>query len=201
MRVIYKVESYNTRRYGRPWIASIKSWNIGERPELSFGGGSWNTAELDAEPGDIVKIGQKDNRNPKYTENNFAVVQSDGTVVEIGENEARELWLEKTAAKTPERLRDEAIAHKIHVLEAIEIRREFSLRGCLLINCCDIGIATLKNGEEVYCTFGRNLDETSIHWLQKMGQPVVQNENGKFEIVIDRELFLDYKKIATGGTK
>lgn len=43
---------------------------------------------IDAAPGDIIAKGQKDNRQPKNSAPSFAVVQSDGSLLSIGDRGA-----------------------------------------------------------------------------------------------------------------
>lgn len=77
-QVVYEVGSYNDRRYGKPWIAEIAKWDVGEHPSLVFGSNIDNkTAEILAEPGQILKAGQKDYRKPLYSDNNFYEVTED----------------------------------------------------------------------------------------------------------------------------
>ena len=61
--------SYNSRRFSRPWIATITAWPIGSRAELTFGSylGSDNggVAEVACEIGDLIRYGQKDGRGGK----------------------------------------------------------------------------------------------------------------------------------------
>jgi hypothetical protein len=88
--------AYNQRRYSRPWIAKIKDWPVGKSPVLDFGyyNGDDNGGftEIVAEPGDVIKAGQKDYRNYKYTENDFYLVNLDGSVTKITAAEAKQAW-------------------------------------------------------------------------------------------------------------
>lgn len=75
----YTVSAYNTRRYGRPWIARVASWQAGSYPELKFGVSvSDQIAEVLAMPGDLLKLGQKDNRDTRKSVNVFAVALAKG---------------------------------------------------------------------------------------------------------------------------
>jgi hypothetical protein len=94
-RVAVHYNSYNGRRYSRPWIARVTSWPVGGRPELEFGrylgdekGGD---LELMAKPGDILRDGQKDGRGNGGT-NDWEVVLPDYTTNTITQAEARELY-------------------------------------------------------------------------------------------------------------
>jgi hypothetical protein len=89
---------YNARRYSKPWIASIKDWPVGKSPVLDFGfyNGDDNGGfvEIEAAAGDVIKAGQKDNRNYNNTKNDFYLVGEDGSVSKITANEARQAWSE-----------------------------------------------------------------------------------------------------------
>lgn len=74
MKISVKTNSYNQRRYGKPWIANVK-FSL-DNPHGVYQWGTWlgshNTGSdgeliIDANEGDIVASGQKDFRNPKNT--------------------------------------------------------------------------------------------------------------------------------------
>lgn len=95
MRYTYTVSSYNDRRYSKPWIALITDWPIGGHPKLQFSCAIDNqTAELEANPGTIVKLGQKDYRKPSHSINNFGVTDIHGNITIINGAEARKLFEE-----------------------------------------------------------------------------------------------------------
>jgi len=48
--------------------------------------------EISAHPGDVLKFGQKDYRNPRHTRSDWGVVEADLTVREITAAEARKLF-------------------------------------------------------------------------------------------------------------
>lgn len=87
--------AYNHRRYGRPWIAVVTDWPVGEQPTLRFGGllgpanGSAVTAEIEANPEQILRWGQKDFRG-RGTVNGWGIIESDGTVRVTDAKGARE---------------------------------------------------------------------------------------------------------------
>jgi hypothetical protein len=86
---------YNSRRYGKPWIAKVTTWNIGQHPTLEFGATIGTLlVEIDANPGDVVRWGQKDYRG-NNTEANWGIVQNDSSVTEVDVNVAREHWLKR----------------------------------------------------------------------------------------------------------
>jgi len=94
-RIAVPFGSYNARRYSKPWLAKVVSWTVGHRPELLFGSyigtDEGGEAEIMARPGDIVRFGQKDNRR-NASENDWGVVQDDGTIRKITQVEARALF-------------------------------------------------------------------------------------------------------------
>lgn len=96
MTVTINYGAYNQRRYSRPWIARIKAWPVGKSPVLEFGFYNGNAdggfTECEANPGDVIKAGQKDYRQPKNTENDFYLVAADGGVTKITAAEARQTW-------------------------------------------------------------------------------------------------------------
>jgi len=95
-RVSMEWHGYNDRRYSKPWIALVTAWPVGGNPELTFGGytgdDSGGELEISAHPGDVLKFGQKDYRNPRHTRSDFGVVEADLTVREITPAEARKLF-------------------------------------------------------------------------------------------------------------
>ena len=104
MRVAQHFDGYNFRRYDRPWIAKITDWPIGSKPTLNFGGWIGNDkdggeAEIDANAGDIICYGQRDNRG-NGTVNAWGIVQEDGAILRASETEARKHWTQLQAAKT-----------------------------------------------------------------------------------------------------
>ena len=70
MKIEINTNSYNQRRYSRPWIATVKFDAAGK---AEFGWGNWigdhangsaGLLTIDAEDGDIIARGQKDFRKP-----------------------------------------------------------------------------------------------------------------------------------------
>lgn len=79
MQILIDTPSYNERRYGRPYICKIvdgqRSWGRwtgrpGEEGELS----------IDADAGDLIAKGQKDNRKGGHSDDWYAVVLEDGSL-------------------------------------------------------------------------------------------------------------------------
>jgi len=92
MRVTIEFSPYNTRRWGRPWIAKVTDWPIGKPPVLEFGGLVGLTTEIDAAPGQIVRYGQKDGRG-RGTQSDWGIVQADGSMIHSTPERCREHWL------------------------------------------------------------------------------------------------------------
>lgn len=102
MRVAQHFDGYNFRRYDRPWIAKITDWPIGSKPTLKFGGWIGNDkdggeAEIDANAGDIIRYGHRDNRG-NGTVNAWGIVQADGVILRCTEPEARQHWTQTRRA-------------------------------------------------------------------------------------------------------
>ena len=104
MNITRETSSYNERRYGRPWIAKVNF--SGSKPDYQWGdwtGDHYNGGDgilsIDADPGDIIAIGQKDNRKPKNSAPDFYVVTPDGDLSHIGDKgEAYKYYLTKKDA-------------------------------------------------------------------------------------------------------
>ena len=90
MRYTHEVAAYNARRYSRPWIAAVTAWPIGAYPALRFGASLDTTlCEIEAEPGSIIRFGQKDHRGG-HTVQAWAIAQADGTLLESDARACRE---------------------------------------------------------------------------------------------------------------
>ncbi len=86
--------SYNQRRYGRPWAAVISAWN--GKPKLDFcgdylGDDTGGRLEITCQPGDIIRYGQKDNRG-NNTENEWAIVADDYTLQATTPADGKDHW-------------------------------------------------------------------------------------------------------------
>lgn len=105
MRITIETLAYNDRRHGKPWIAKVMEWKT-SRPEIEWGAwhgqpGGKGTLEINAEPGDIIRYGQKDHRNARRSDNEWAVVQEDGTLDDVTQAQAREHWLNRQEQALP----------------------------------------------------------------------------------------------------
>jgi len=96
-RITLKTESYNPRRYSKPWIAVVDFSNT---PRGEFKWGSWvgdpgkgseGLLVVEADEGDIVATGQKDFRRPMNSSPTYYQIR-DGQLVELtGKAEAYQL--------------------------------------------------------------------------------------------------------------
>ncbi len=89
-----ETNSYNQRRYGKPWIAKV---DFSESRKGDFTWGDWtgdhyNGGEgiltIYANIGDIIAEGQKDFRKPRNSAPEFSFVDTDGTLTFIGDKGA-----------------------------------------------------------------------------------------------------------------
>uniref|UniRef100_A0A6M3JS90 Uncharacterized protein n=1 Tax=viral metagenome TaxID=1070528 RepID=A0A6M3JS90_9ZZZZ len=128
MKITIETKSYNQRRFGRPWIASVDFSTA--KGEFSFGewtGDHYNGGEgvlsIDAAPGYIIARGQKDNRQPKNSAPDFFVVRVDGTLSELGDKGAAYKYFlaHKDAAPDTDALAKErtALVARIAEIDAI----------------------------------------------------------------------------------
>ncbi|MDQ7836277.1 MAG: hypothetical protein RDU24_12920 [Humidesulfovibrio sp.] len=96
MRIVQVFRGYNEKRCSKPWIAAVTSWPVGRSPVLHFGEylgtDAGGPAEILARPGDVVRWGQKDNRNENHTVANWGVVEADGSIRKCSKEEAREAF-------------------------------------------------------------------------------------------------------------
>lgn len=123
MRVTIDTPAYNDRRYGRPWIGKVVAWD--STPDIEWGSwlgspGSAGKLEIEANPGDILRHGQKDNRNPRHTENEWSIVQPDGSIVATTPAAAREQWIARASISVDDMLiqRRDALRAELERVEA-----------------------------------------------------------------------------------
>ena len=89
MIVKIKTDPYNARRYGRPWVANVALDGVGLRLKFNGawhgqikdngGNGTGGTLVIEAESGDVIAHGQKDNRGGNTTVI-YAVVEDNGAI-------------------------------------------------------------------------------------------------------------------------
>ena len=85
-----ETESYNEKRYGKPWIAKI---DFSKNSKGDYIWGTWTgdhynggagVLEIEANPGDIIAVGQKDFKKPRNSAPLFYVANLNGTMDYIG---------------------------------------------------------------------------------------------------------------------
>ena len=83
MKIIINTDSYNERRYGRPYIA-IVDFKTNPKGDCTWGDwvghpGQSGILVIDANPHDIIMKGQKDNRG-RGSAPEYGMVEEDGTI-------------------------------------------------------------------------------------------------------------------------
>jgi hypothetical protein len=121
MRITISWDSFNGRRYSRPWVARITAWPVGSRPAISWGNYLGNDSggelEIEAAPGDVLRYGQKDRRG-NGTINRYAIVLEDGSRLKVSEPNASRYYHAADKAAT---LRELIIKHQ----QALNAQIEF----------------------------------------------------------------------------
>lgn len=91
MEITRNTESYNQRRYGKPWIARV-DFSTNNKGDFHWGdfigdyrNGSAGVLVVYAEPKDLVVVGQKDNRKLSSSTSDYYVVQEDGSLELLGD--------------------------------------------------------------------------------------------------------------------
>lgn len=82
------------------------------------------------------------------------------------------------------------LAHKA-ALKAVKARRLGSIPGCAILNCADIGVATLQNGRQVYTTWGRNLNPVQQKWYaEETGVELIwfHADDGSCELILPEHI-------------
>jgi hypothetical protein len=105
MKIEINTSAYNERRFGKPWIALVDFAD----PKGDFRFGQWvgdagsdGLLIIEAEPGDIVATGQKDNRNLRNSAPEYFQVTDDGQLTPLGGKvEALKGWRERKVAGQP----------------------------------------------------------------------------------------------------
>jgi len=98
MEVRVDYNSYNSRRFSKPWISKVVYWQEGGKPQIVFGSyigdDMGGYVSISAEIGDIIRHGQKDNRQPKNNIYDWFMVANNG-LAKIDVREARDIFLRK----------------------------------------------------------------------------------------------------------
>ena len=129
MEIRIETNSYNQRRYGKPWIAKV-DFSQSAKGDFSWGdwtGDHYNGGEgvltISANPGDIIAKGQKDHRQPKKSAPEFHIVDAAGGTSLLGDRgDAYKYYLDsKDAAPDKAALRKEreALIARIAEIDAI----------------------------------------------------------------------------------
>lgn len=113
MEIKIETNSYNHRRYSKPWIAKV-DFSDNKKGKFIFGNflggspGDEGLLTIDANIGDIVANGQKDYRG-NNTECDFNFVDHNGTLMYLGNKaDAYKHWLDiKESTPNHESLRKE----------------------------------------------------------------------------------------------
>ena len=94
MEITTNTSSYNQRRMGKPWIAKV-DFNASAKGEFIWGdwtgdqyNGGAGVLSINADSGDIIATGQKDNRQPKNSAPDFFVVRENGSIDSLGDKGA-----------------------------------------------------------------------------------------------------------------
>jgi len=106
MLVELETESYNRRRYGKPWIAVV---DFSEDSKGKFTFGEWIGAQgeggilvVEGEPGDIIARGQKDFRKPRNSAPEYYQLQQDGSLgCIVAKATAYTMWRENQGKPKP----------------------------------------------------------------------------------------------------
>lgn len=129
MQITIETESYNERRYSKPWIAKV---NFSESVKGNFSWGDWagdhyngsnGVLSINVNPGDIVATGQKDFRKSRNSTPEFYVVNSNGELDRLGnKGDAYKYYLEnKDIAPDLDALRAERNALVTRISEIDEV--------------------------------------------------------------------------------
>jgi hypothetical protein len=92
MRLQIETPSYNDRRYGKPYIATV-DFSKSAQGEPTWGEwvgqpGKEGLLILEANPGEVVMRGQKDSRNTRNSAPDYFVLGEDGTLRPVSKPEA-----------------------------------------------------------------------------------------------------------------
>ncbi len=98
MIITVPTEAYDNKRFSLPWIARVTDWESGKGPRVRFGKYSGKDGDpgkiiIDAEIGDVIKIGQKDYTG-EATKNDYYIVGEHEEISQISEEAALEHYIE-----------------------------------------------------------------------------------------------------------
>lgn len=100
-RLEFKRDGYNSRRYGKPWGARV-TFDDRAKAQYDFigsyvGDDGGGIVVISCNDGDIVAVGQRDNRGGR-TENSWYVVEN-GEAREVSKEEAYKLFIQRKEAE------------------------------------------------------------------------------------------------------
>jgi len=95
MKITKETESYNHRRYGKPWITKVDFNESAKTNVFDFGNwtgdhynGGTGVLSIEGIPGEIIAIGQQDFREPQNSALEFYIVNPDCRLESIGDKSA-----------------------------------------------------------------------------------------------------------------
>ena len=103
MEIRVNYDGYNSRRFSRPWISKVVSWPEGGKPVVGWGSyvgdDNGGYVAISAVDGDIIRHGQKDNRQPKNNTYDWFVAREGGCLEQIQVQGARNIFLKKNGGQ------------------------------------------------------------------------------------------------------
>ena len=125
MKLNIETSPYNERRYGKPWIARVRFPDA--KGEFSWGEwvgqpGCSGLLMLEAEPGDVVARGQRDNRKMSNSAPDFFVVEPSGSLRGVTKAEA---YTHYHAPKTPQEGPLKTLLTEVGKLPMVEMEQRF----------------------------------------------------------------------------
>jgi len=93
MNYTVTTESYNDRRYGKPWLAEVTTHLTKDFAFIDWDGTPGHAGEhrFEAEPGTLLAAGQKDHRKGRGGVDGYKMCWPDGGVRSLPEDAARKL--------------------------------------------------------------------------------------------------------------
>jgi hypothetical protein len=96
MRIVVMMDAADPKEWGRVWIAKVVDWYPNHStPQLAFGNGITRTeAEINAEPGNLIRYGRKNQTDSQLSINKYAIAKPGGQLREVSKHAARSYWLD-----------------------------------------------------------------------------------------------------------
>lgn len=92
MNLTLDYEQNTGKQWGTTWIAKVTDWPHAKIPHLEFGRYQAGTLEIVAQPGDVIRFGQKNTRHAWRSVSLWGIVTEDGGVQPVEEKAARAAW-------------------------------------------------------------------------------------------------------------